>query len=65
MAGDDCDSSKPKPPPPAAEGAGEVVEGPVAADKALHALGFEFTRIGARLRNRPGLLARLIRRLVA
>lgn len=49
MAGDDCDSrSKPKPPPPAAEGAGEVVEGPVAADKALHALGFEFTRIGAR-----------------
>jgi len=52
---DDCCSSKrtkpppPPPPPPAGkdedEGEGE---GTVAADKALHALGFEFTRIDAR-----------------
>ena len=53
---DDCCSSKrtkpapPSPPPPPAgkdedEGEGE---GTVAADKALHALGFEFTRIDAR-----------------
>ena len=41
MAGD---SGSSKTPPPAAEDD----EVPVAADKALHALGFEFTRIGAR-----------------
>jgi uncharacterized protein (TIGR00369 family) len=41
MAGD---SGSSKPPPPA----GEDDEGPVAADKTLQALGFEFTRIGER-----------------